>query len=243
MVLANTDFGKRFMYPYGRDNVGTTHLLGRKGLNAAIGVLGCGLQSDKKQFFPPCLGGPNGPRGNGQCTNIRWQDGYNQRAVDRQQLRRAFGNYMIGANGRTRNLFVAQLDPYDNIDNAPNFDPFWQARNVGSLTPFRRAMNAGDPFNRANMLPDREIQTNAPSNQIQGRLRRAANQAANSTAGSGLAMTSGGSAYTGNPKFVYDGSDYVRYKKLLAKNNNYNDPTFGGDDNFASQTARARVRH
>lgn len=243
MVLANTDFGKRFMYPYGHDAGGTTYLLGRKGLNAAIGVIGCGLQSDRKQFFPPCLGGPSGPRGNGQCTNIRWQDGVNERAIDRQQIRRAFGNYIIGSHPRTRNIFVAQLDPKVDQDGKTAFEPFWAYRDVGSLTPFRRAMNAGDPFNRANMLPDSEIQTNTPSNQIQGRLRRAANQAANSTAGSGLAMTTGGSAYTGNPKFVYDGSDYVRFKKLLAKNNNYNDPTFGGDDNFASQGARARVRH
>jgi hypothetical protein len=116
-------------------------------------------------------------------------------------------------------------------------------------------MNAGDPYNTVNMLPDTalsgidsegdisnyNVSNYKPSNQVQSS-RRAANQAAASTAGSGLKTTVGGSAYTGNTKRVYDSSDYIRYKQLLAKNNNYNDPTFGGDDNFASQVPRARVR-
>ena len=38
----------------------------------------------------------------------------------------------------------------------------------------------------------------------------------------------GGSEYTGNPRFVYDGSDYVRFKRLVAKNKTYNDSSFGG---------------
>ena len=33
---------------------------------------------------------------------------------------------------------------------------------------------------------------------------------------------------SGNPKFVYDGSDYARYKRLAATNRNYNDSSFGG---------------
>ena len=109
------------------------------------------------------------------------------------------------------------------------------------LTPFRRAMNAGDPFNTINMLPDSRVPGNKPSNQVQS-TRRVANSAATSSAGNGLKTTNGGSAYTGNPKFVYDSSDYIRYKKLMAKNNNYNDPTFGGDLNNGSQVARSRVR-
>lgn len=158
-------------------------------------------------------------------TNLRWKDGPNERAIDRRQLRKAFGNYWInGINiPALNNTNIAQL-----------------SNKKLSLTPFRRAMNAGDPFNTVNMLPDSRVPRNTPSNQVQGS-RRATNQAAASTAGNGLKTTIGGSAYTGNPKRVYDSSDYIRYKKLLAKNNNYNDPTFGGDDNFASQVLRSRV--
>ena len=49
--------------------------------------------------------------------------------------------------------------------------------------------------------------------------------------------------WTGNAKFVYDGSDYVKFKKLQANNRNFNDITYGGDRNNASQVAKARVRH
>ena len=45
-----------------------------------------------------------------------------------------------------------------------------------------------------------------------------------------------------NPKFVYDASDYIRFKRLNAINNSYNDTTFGGDDNNAGQSALNFVR-
>jgi len=197
----------------------------------------CGLQADGKQFDPKCLTG---------CHNLRWQDGPNARATDRQQLRRAFGNYVITDSAKLPfmtpvNRWAPQLS-YGSVPQARGEEEAWQAKQLGSLTPFRQAMNAGDPFSKQNALPDSTIISNTPSNQVQGS-RRAANQAAATTAGSGLTTVVGGSAYTGNPKRVYDSSDYVRFKKLQAKNRNYNDPTFGGDDNFAAQTAIARVRH
>ena len=46
---------------------------------------------------------------------------------------------------------------------------------------------------------------------------------------------------TCNPRFVYDGSDYIQFKKLQAVNRNFNDYTFGGDDFSASQSAWRRV--
>lgn len=46
----------------------------------------------------------------------------------------------------------------------------------------------------------------------------------------------------GNPKFVYDSSDYTRFKKLSAKNRNYNDSSFVGDDHSGAQSAY-RMRH
>jgi len=186
-----------------------------------LGRTPCGLQSDGHQA--PCLVG---------CSNLRWKDGTNERAIDRREIRRAFGNYFVKNNS----THGSQL--YDHLNNS------------ASLTPFRRAMNAGDPLNMVNMLPSSELSGGGnynvsnykPSNQVQGS-RRSSNQSAASTASSGLRTVPGGSAYTGNPKRVYDSSDYIRYKKLLAKNNNYNDPTYGGDNNFASQVPLARVRH
>tara|TARA_R110002073_G_scaffold253016_1_gene415595 strand:- start:12864 stop:13070 length:207 start_codon:yes stop_codon:yes gene_type:complete len=49
--------------------------------------------------------------------------------------------------------------------------------------------------------------------------------------------------WSGNQRWVYDGGDYIRFKKLQAKNRNFNDVSWGGDRNNASQTARSRVRH
>ena len=42
----------------------------------------------------------------------------------------------------------------------------------------------------------------------------------------------------GNPKYVNDSSDYIRFKKLAAKNRNYNDVSFGGDESSATQSRR-----
>ena len=50
-----------------------------------LGRQPCGLQADGHQA--PCLTG---------CRNQpRWKDGLNERAIDRQELRRSFGNYII----------------------------------------------------------------------------------------------------------------------------------------------------
>ena len=194
-----------------------------------LGRQPCGQQSDGHKA--PCLSG---------CHNLRWKDGPNERAIDRQELRRAFGNYRIRDNQPTIHIGNSDGQLLDHIKGYNGCGHPDLIGGPGLLTPFRRAMNAGDPYGTVNMAPNSTLQQK-PSNQVQGS-RRAANQAAASTAGNGLKTTAGGSAYTGNPKRVYDSSDYIRFKKLQAKNRNYNDPTFGGDDNFAAQGARARVR-
>ena len=52
----------------------------------------------------------------------------------------------------------------------------------------------------------------------------------------------GGAMFSGNPRFVYDGSDYIRFKKLQAINKNYHDYSFGGAENSQSQHAIRNVR-
>jgi hypothetical protein len=44
---------------------------------------------------------------------------------------------------------------------------------------------------------------------------------------------------TCNTKFVYDGSDYTRFRKQMAVNRNYNDAGFGGSNNAAQSAIRA----
>ena len=126
------------------------------------------------------------------------------------------------------------------------------------LTPFRLLMNAGDPLGSNNAYVGGVIQgreagikqfyTNA-INQVSS-TRRASNAAAvrmsgavplgNSTVSS--PVNNNISIWSGNNKWVYDGADYVRFKKLQAKNRNFNDVSWGGDRHSASQTALSRVR-
>lgn len=45
-----------------------------------------------------------------------------------------------------------------------------------------------------------------------------------------------------NTKFVYDGSDYIKFKKYQAINRNFNDRSFGGNDYNASQSVVRSIR-
>jgi hypothetical protein len=108
------------------------------------------------------------------------------------------------------------------------------------LTPFRTVNNAGDALSR---------QAYACGGENQG------GQSRPGLRGLGLRYGSGGGncvpaaiysadqmdakvpAGTCNGRFVYDGSDYIRFKKNQAVNRNYNDLSFGGDQSNASQVA------
>lgn len=132
------------------------------------------------------------------------------------------------------------------------------------MTPFRAMMNAGDPVGTINKPikgPDSHIAKRLEYlasrvgyfnsskiyfnkiNQVSSS-KRASNAGWKNLAGSVKTdPTLEGSMWSGNPKYVYDGSDYVRFKKLQAQNRNYNDPTFGGDQHSSAQVALGRVRH
>ena len=86
-------------------------------------------------------------------------------------------------------------------------------------TPFRVAMNAGDLLMRQK----------APggSNQIKGSV---------GISRWSLSVTDNvhpGDGASGNQHYVYDSSVYTRYKKLVQKQKNYNDYSFGGSNNGA----------
>lgn len=76
------------------------------------------------------------------------------------------------------------------------------------LTPFRAAMNAGDEAGSHNSGVMPGLYAPSQANGI-GNMSKHFNPGGNST---------GTSAYTGNQKFVYAGSDYARFKKLQAIN-------------------------
>jgi hypothetical protein len=47
---------------------------------------------------------------------------------------------------------------------------------------------------------------------------------------------------TCNVKYVYDSSDYIKFKKNQAQNRNYNDRSFGGNDYSGSQSTIRHIR-
>lgn len=79
-------------------------------------------------------------------------------------------------------------------------------------TPFRAIMAAGDVNGTVNSAPSSKLpQTNQISSSSTQSVR----------AGRRGINNNGNSYYSGNPKFVYDGSDYVKYKKLRALLSSY----------------------
>jgi hypothetical protein len=107
-----------------------------------------------------------------------------------------------------------------------------------AATPFRAVNNAGDLLNRVGY-------TSGGSNQVNtGRIKLAANGSARVLGGSIFAIPDGTGVPSSNTnvKYVYDGSDYTRFKKQQASNRNYNDTSFGGAGASNTFIALNRVR-
>jgi hypothetical protein len=92
------------------------------------------------------------------------------------------------------------------------------------ITPFRAVMNLGDFLGRQNYVCGGANQ-NAPLNAPRAR--------GNMGTIMSVCDDTGVPAGSGNSKFVSDSSDYARYKRERAQNQNYNDPGFGGYNNSA----------
>jgi hypothetical protein len=100
-----------------------------------------------------------------------------------------------------------------------------------AITPFRAAFHAGDTRGTVNSNP---LASLPGSDQVNSNSRISRLNIKSS----GI-HNNGGAAYSGNQRFVYDGEDYVRYKKLKAINRTYNDSSFGGANNGAYVALRA----
>lgn len=136
----------------------------------------------------------------------------NNRTIDRSILRRSFGN-----------MYIKGLDT----------SPLKYSNNGKSLCgTFRAAVNGGDVLGTVNQAVDPKYGIEYNNLNI--------NHFYKSTNSS--LLNNGQAAYVGNPKKVYDASDYIRYLKLSAKNMTYNDSTTGGDNHYASQSAKARMK-
>jgi len=99
------------------------------------------------------------------------------------------------------------------------------------ITPFRAIMNTGDYLARKDYVCKGPNPTHRSRGGISHRF------------GSMITNcdTTNVEGASGNVKYVPDASDYIRYKKQNAMNNNYNDNSFGGYNNSA-YTAITNIR-
>jgi hypothetical protein len=105
-----------------------------------------------------------------------------------------------------------------------------------AATPFRAVNNAGDLLNRPNYTSGGPTQISSLRGGLTGW---------KSSAGAVQPQpdSSGIPSATCNVRYVYDSSDYIRFKNLQACNRNYNDTSFGGNLNSGAQsTIRASKR-
>ena len=137
----------------------------------------------------------------------------NARGVTRSVLRRSFGNLHN-----------------DGLESSPLHIATRGESKCGS---FRAATMAGDVLGSVNAATNVKYgvehntvgQNFASLNLNQGSIRR-----------------NGSASYAGNPRHVYDTSDFVRYRRLKTINQTYNDLTFGGDQNHATQRTWSRLK-
>lgn len=157
--------------------------------------------------------------------------GDNKKNAIRGQQPLITGHTVSGGERSANRKYLAKA--FGNLKNSGlGSSPLLYPTNI--LGPFRTAYNAGDVITNSivatNSIYGRE------SSQINGN-----NLSRVQVRGDGL-NRNGSAMFSGNPRFVYDGSDYIRFKKLQAINKNYYDYSFGGADNSQSQHAINRVR-
>ena len=140
--------------------------------------------------------------------------------------------HAVGGGERSANRkYLAKA--FGNLKNTGlGTSPVLYNKNI--LGPFRSAYNAGDVI--TNSIVATDIKYGRESSQVNGN-----NLSRVQVRGDGL-NRNGSAMFSGNPRFVYDGSDYIRFKKLNAINKNYNDSSFGGANNSQSQHAIRGVR-
>ena len=112
--------------------------------------------------------------------------------LDRFRLRNGFGQYGFL---KRANLITGDCEPRQTV-----------------LTPFRQAFNAGDYLGTINEGPSAKLPQINQVNSLITVLQPPGQDG----------IQQGSAGFTGNQRYVYDSSDYIRFKNLQAKNRNYN---------------------
>ena len=113
------------------------------------------------------------------------------------------------------------------------------------ITPFRAVNNAGDLLSRQDYSCGGSCQTpqSRPGlNGLRSRFGSTSVSCQPSVLWSSTQVDQAIPSSTCNVKYVYDSSDYIRFKKNQAVNRNYNDRSFGGNESSGSQSAIRHIR-
>jgi len=113
------------------------------------------------------------------------------------------------------------------------------------ITPFRAVNNAGDLLSRENYSCGGSCQTPQSIPNVKGIRQRIGATSVScqpSVLWSSIQVDPTIPSSTCNVKYVYDSSDYIRFKKDQAVNRNYNDRSFGGNEFSGSQSAIRHIR-
>lgn len=113
------------------------------------------------------------------------------------------------------------------------------------ITPFRAVNNAGDLLSRENYSCGGSCQTYQSRPGLNGLRQRFGSTSVScqpSVLWSSTQVDPSIPSSTCNVKYVYDGSDYIKFKRNQAMNRNYNDRSYGGNDYSASQSTIRHVR-
>jgi len=111
--------------------------------------------------------------------------------------------------------------------------------------PFRAVNNAGDLLSRQNYSCGgtcQSFQSRPGLGGLKHRLGSISNACTTSVTYSANQVNPNVPASSCNGKFVYDGSDYINFKKKQAINKTYNDRSFGGDNYAAAQSVIRAIR-
>ena len=112
-------------------------------------------------------------------------------------------------------------------------------------TPFRAVNNAGDLLSRDNYSCGGTCQTPQSRPGLHGlrtHFGSVQSSCIPSASYNSLQLIRDIPAAACNVKYVYDSSDYTTYLKQRAVVKNYNDLSYGGDDNKSSQSATRAIR-
>lgn len=138
--------------------------------------------------------------------------GGGERSIDRVFLRKSAGNYNY-------------LDSLGIVYKKSGLSPFRQVFVAGDISLASPNYSGTAP----NPLLPKINQVNSIGVSI------------NNANGGGNLYSTGGASFSGNPHYIYDSSDYTRFKKLTSTLKTYNDKSFGGSNN-GSYSFLMRVR-